>query len=112
MKLPCGGGEGAVHSRVVASHGLVFTFSPLKMLQKKLGPQLSQAGAPFKFGPPEGPDFFVPFGWKPIDVRSLFKTASKLKRLPLFLWMMSYLPEAKGPKGSNIWSGICLFGKT
>jgi methyltransferase (TIGR00027 family) len=83
----------------------------LKMLQKKLGAQLSQAGAPFKFGPPEGPDFFVPFGWKPIDVRSLFKTAAKLKRLPLFLWMLSFLPEAKGPKGSNIWSGICLIAK-
>jgi methyltransferase (TIGR00027 family) len=83
----------------------------LKMLQKKLGAQLSEAGAPFKFGPPEGPDFFVPFGWKPIDIRSLFKTAAKLKRLPLFLWMLSFLPEAKGPKGSNIWSGICLFAK-
>jgi methyltransferase (TIGR00027 family) len=83
----------------------------LNMLQKKLGAQLSQAGAPFKFGPPEGPNFFTPFGWKPIDVRSLFKTASRMKRLPLFLWMMSFLPEAKGPKGSNIWSGICLFGK-
>jgi methyltransferase (TIGR00027 family) len=83
----------------------------LKMLQKKLGAQLSQAGAPFKFGPPEGPDFFVPFGWKAIGVRSLFKTAAKLKRLPLFLWMLSFLPEAKGPKGSNIWSGICLVAK-
>src|SRR6266545_1908670 len=35
-KFPCGGGEGAVHSRVVASHGLSFTFSPCLMLQKKL----------------------------------------------------------------------------
>src|SRR6266436_6626282 len=35
-KLPCGGGEGAVHSSVVASHGLSFTFSPRLMLQKKL----------------------------------------------------------------------------
>src|SRR6266567_379339 len=36
MKFPCGGGEGAVHSSVVASHGLSFTFSPCQMLQKKL----------------------------------------------------------------------------
>ena len=36
MKLPCGGGEGAVHSKVVASQGLSFTFSPCLMLQKKL----------------------------------------------------------------------------
>src|SRR6266446_10139449 len=35
-KFPCGGGEGAVHSSVVASHGLSFTFCPRFMLQKKL----------------------------------------------------------------------------
>jgi methyltransferase (TIGR00027 family) len=83
----------------------------LKMLQKKIGSQLSQAGAPMKFGPAEGPDFLLPFGWKPIDVRSLFKTAGRLKRLPFFLWLMSFLPEPKGPQGSKLWSGICLFEK-
>lgn len=83
----------------------------LKMLQKKIGSHLSEAGAPFKFGPSEGPEFFTPFGWKPIDVRSLFKTAGRLKRLPFFMWLMSFLPEAKGPKGSSFWSGICLFAK-
>ncbi len=83
----------------------------LKMLQKRMGPQLDQAGAPFKFGPPEGPEFFSSFGWKPIKVRSLFKTAAKLNRLPFFLHLMSYLPESKGPQGSNLWSGICLFAK-
>src|SRR5919201_3287736 len=36
MKFPCGGGEGAVHSSVVASHGLSFTFLPCLMLLKKL----------------------------------------------------------------------------
>src|SRR3954453_6508848 len=36
MKFPCGGGEGAVHSNVGASHGLSLTFSPRQMLQKKL----------------------------------------------------------------------------
>src|SRR6266446_4465671 len=35
-KFPCGGGEGAVHSSVVASHGLSLTFLPCLMLQKKL----------------------------------------------------------------------------
>jgi methyltransferase (TIGR00027 family) len=83
----------------------------LKMLQKKIGSHLSQAGAPFKFGPPEGTDFLIPFGWKPIDIRSLFKTAGRLKRLPFFLKLMSFLPEAKGPQGSKLWSGICLFEK-
>src|SRR5947207_15542300 len=37
MKLPCPGGDGAVHSRVVASQGLSFsTFRPFQMLWKKL----------------------------------------------------------------------------
>src|SRR5436190_13036886 len=36
MKLPCGGGEGAAHSRVVACHGFSSTFLPCLMLQKKL----------------------------------------------------------------------------
>src|SRR5918996_5858253 len=35
-KLPCGGGEGAAHSIVVASHGLSPTCCPFQMLQKKL----------------------------------------------------------------------------
>ncbi len=83
----------------------------LKMLQKRIGSQLSEAGAPFKFGPPEGPEFFIPFGWKPVDIRSLFKTAAKLKRLPFFLHLLSFLPESKGRQGSKIWSGICLFAR-
>src|SRR5207253_4868088 len=37
MKLPCPGGDGAVHSRVVASQGLSFsTLRPFQMLWKKL----------------------------------------------------------------------------
>src|SRR5262245_56045647 len=35
-KFPCGGGDGADHSIVVASHGLSPTFCPFRMLQKKL----------------------------------------------------------------------------
>src|SRR5437899_8276539 len=35
-KLPCGGGEGADHSSVVASHGLRSTGLPPLMLMKKL----------------------------------------------------------------------------
>src|SRR5262249_19614814 len=34
-KFPCGGGDGAAHSIVVASHGLSPHFSPCLMLQKK-----------------------------------------------------------------------------
>src|SRR5688572_33451380 len=35
-KLPCGGGEGAAHSIVVACQTLSSAFSPFQMLEKKL----------------------------------------------------------------------------
>jgi methyltransferase (TIGR00027 family) len=80
----------------------------LRMLQRKLGATLSEAGSPLKFGPPEGPGFFTPHGWKPIDVRSMLRTAARLGRLPLWMRLMALLPETNGPQGSRPWSGICL----
>jgi methyltransferase (TIGR00027 family) len=89
----------------LASPGLV------RLMQKKMGSQLREAGAPFKFGPAEGPDFFVPFGWKPIDVRSPLKTAARLKRLSFGMKIAALLPASNGAQGSRPWSGICLFDK-
>ena len=71
----------------IASPGL------LKMLSERGGQMIADAGAPFKFAPPEGPHFFEPLGWKPVRVGSLLKTAARLKRLPLFLRMIAMLPE-------------------
>ena len=81
----------------LASPGLV------KMLQKKM-PQLRQGGTTLKFGPPEGPEFFVPCGWQPLDVRSFFKTAARLKRLPFLMSLMAWLPESNGAQGSRPWA--------
>jgi methyltransferase (TIGR00027 family) len=83
----------------------------LKMIQKQVGDHLENANAPLKFGPPEGPAFFEPFGWKPIEVRSLFKTAARLKRLPPLLRLISILPESNGKQGRAPWSAVCLFTK-
>ncbi len=83
----------------------------LAMLQRQLNRQLSQAGAPLKFGPPEGPPFFIPHGWEPADVRSMFKTAARLKRVSFFFRLLARLPESSGAQGSRIWGGICLLKK-
>jgi O-methyltransferase involved in polyketide biosynthesis len=83
----------------------------LKMIQKQVGEHLNNARAPLKFGPPEGPAFFEPFGWKPIEVRSLFKAAARLKRLPPLLRLMSIFPESNGKQGRAPWSAVCLFEK-
>src|SRR5262249_34226958 len=71
----------------------------LRMLQKEMGEQLAQAGAPLKFAPAEGVAFFEPFGWKPLDVRSTLKTARRLGRLSLGMWFLALMPEPKGPPG-------------
>ncbi|MGH9743476.1 MAG: class I SAM-dependent methyltransferase [Candidatus Acidiferrum sp.] len=89
----------------IASPGL------LRMLAKRIGKQLHQA-APFKFAPPEGPDFFIPYGWKPVEVRSLLKNAARLKRLSFFMSLIARLPETEKSRRDRPWSGVCLLKKT
>ena len=88
----------------IASPGL------LRMLAKKMAKQLHHA-APFKFAPPEGPDFFIPYGWKPVDVRSLLKNAARLKRLSFFMSLFALLPETEKSRRDRPWSGVCLLKK-
>ena len=82
----------------------------LDMMQKRMGQMVSQAGAPYKFGPAEGPAFFEPYGWKPVDVQSMLEAARRARRLPLFLRVMAFLPQPKGPR--RIWSGVCLLERS
>lgn len=95
-------------------HWLIDLASPglLQMLQQRMGSHVNQAGAPFTFGPEEGPAFFERYGWKPIDVQSLLKTAARLRRLPFYLRLMAMLPERAGPQGKRVWSGVCLLANT
>jgi methyltransferase (TIGR00027 family) len=83
----------------------------LKMLQKRIGPHLSAASSHLKFGPPEGPAFFTPFGWKPVDVQNVLKIAGRFERLPFFLQLMSHLPSSDGRQGGRPWSAVCLFAR-
>ena len=78
----------------------------LKLMQRTTGKQLSEAGAPFRFGPPEGADFFVPHGWAPREVQGLLKTAARFGRPPAEL--LALLPEPKGKPGNYPWTGVCL----
>jgi methyltransferase (TIGR00027 family) len=79
----------------------------LKMLQKDLT-QLTEAGLAPKFGPEEGPDFFLESGWKAIEVHSMLKTAAKIKRLPFIFRLFALFPDSDGRRqGSRIWGGVC-----
>jgi len=80
----------------------------LRMMQRTSGKKLSEAGAPFRFAPPEGPDFFNTYGWKATDVRGMLKTAAQFGRPPFLLRLLARLPEGKGSQGNRPWSGVCL----
>ena len=82
----------------------------LRLMQRTTGKQLSEANAAFHFGPPEGPKFFLPYGWAQAEVQGLLKTAAQLKRAPAEL--LSLLPEPKGPLGNYPWTGVCLLHKS
>ena len=83
----------------------------LRILQRHLQPTLDQSGATMRFGPKEGPLFFVPHGWKPIEVRTLLKTAAHLKRLSFWMRLLAKLPESTGEQGSRPWGGVCLLAR-
>ena len=84
----------------------------LAMLKERMADVLREAGAPYLFAPPEGPPFFTAYGWTPIAVRSLMKTAATLERLPLALRMFSMVSESSGAQGSRPWSAVCLLSRT
>lgn len=77
----------------------------LERLRKDIR-QLSEAGSPLKFGPPEGPEFFLPAGWKPAEVFSIIKTAAELRRLPLYMRLIALLPESNGRQGKRPWGAV------
>jgi methyltransferase (TIGR00027 family) len=84
----------------------------LRMIQKEIGGPLEQARAPLKFGPAEGPDFFTPQGWNPVDIRSSLHNAAKVKRTPFLLSLFALLlPDSKGRAKNRPWGGIILLAK-
>jgi methyltransferase (TIGR00027 family) len=91
-------------------HWVLDLVSPglLRMLQKKTRGELDAAGAPLKFGPPEGPGFFAAHGWRPVEIGSIIKTAARLKQLSAGMRLIAMLPQSDGPQGSRPWGGVCL----
>jgi len=84
----------------------------LRLLQREVGAELDRAAAPLKFGPPEGPEFFVPHGWRPVDVQSPLKAAARAKRVSLLFRLFALLPQSNGRQGNRPWSGICLLERS
>ena len=93
-------------------HWVIDLASPalLKMLAKKMGAPLDQAGAPLKFAPREGPDFFASSGWKPVKIHSVMHAAAKLNRLPFFLRLIAKISSPRF-QANRPWSAVCLLAR-
>jgi methyltransferase (TIGR00027 family) len=83
----------------------------LGMLQQRIGAAVAAAGAPYVFGPADGPAFFERCGWTPVAVKSMLKTAHRLGRLPFLLRMYAMVPEPGGGQGARPWAGCVLLGR-
>jgi hypothetical protein len=84
----------------------------LKMMQKNTGKALDQAGVPFRFAPAEGPGFFGPHGWDPVQTEGLLRVAARFGRPPFFLRLLAKLPEGSAPPWERRpWSGVCVMQK-
>ena len=93
-------------------HWVIDLASPalLKMLAKKMGAPLDQAGAPLRFAPVEGPDFFARGGWKPVEIHSVMHAAAKLNRLSFFLRLIAKISSPKF-QAKRPWSAVCLLAR-
>ena len=85
----------------------------IALMRREMSEHVNRAGIPFKFGPADGPGFFESCGWTPIDVRSAFRTAADLKRLPPELQAYEQFPDPPHPwELPDPWSGVCLLQRT
>ncbi|HET7108012.1 MAG TPA: SAM-dependent methyltransferase [Candidatus Acidoferrum sp.] len=83
----------------------------LTMMQRNTGKALEKVGAPFKFGPAEGPEFFSAHGWKPIQVEGMLHTAARFGRPPLLLRLFAKLFDVRSWNAKRPWAGVCLLQK-
>ena len=77
-------------------------------MTRQFGRFLDEAGAPFKFSPEEGPNFYTPHGWRPVRIRSMLKTAAAVKRVNFFFRLIAKLPENTKRLGPQPWGGAIL----
>ena len=84
----------------------------LAMIQRNTGRALEAAGAPFQFGPAAGPDFFVPFGWRPERVEGMLATVARFGRPPLLLRFFAKMFNVRDWNKNRLWAGVCLLKRT
>lgn len=102
-----------LRARVAITWWMLDLASPriLEIMQRRLGGKLG-AGAAMKFAPANGVGFFRPLGWSPRDIRSYFREAVRLRRVPWYLRALAWLPDANPERlGRRPWGAIVRFAR-
>ena len=63
----------------------------LQMMTRSWGKALERGNAPFKFGPPNGTDFFTTFGWREATYRSAIEEARRIGREMPMMWLWRFI---------------------
>jgi methyltransferase (TIGR00027 family) len=70
----------------------------LNIMERQWGRAVAKGNAPFKFAPPEGTDFFRPFGWREAEFRSALEEARRLNREMRMMWLWRFIGRMSGSK--------------
>lgn len=84
----------------------------LRLIDKSWGKVLRDGNAAMHFAPSNGPDFFLPLGWKAEECRAAFPEARRLKRLPFPMSLFALLPGLERFNADQPWSGSCFLRRT
>lgn len=88
----------------------------LKVMNRSWGNRLETAGAPFKFGPAEGSEFFRPCGWREAEFRNFLEESRRLNRRMPMDWMIrvweTVMPRRTARKMKEWRSGALLLEKS
>jgi methyltransferase (TIGR00027 family) len=82
-----------LHAQASFQEWLIDIASPqlIKRMSRTWGKSLEEGGAPFKFAPAEGTDFFRPYGWREAQYRGVWEEAQRLNRTMKGAWIWNLI---------------------
>jgi len=92
-----------LHAQPSFQEWLIDLASPqlIKRMSRTWGKNVAAGGAPFRFAPEEGTEFFGPYGWREAVFRSTWEEAQRLKRTMKGAWIWNLLSKLSTKKGKE-----------
>jgi len=75
----------------------------LQFMKRRWSKALENGGAPFKFAPAEGTNFFEAAGWRQVEYRSTWEEAQRLRREMSFAWLWRFLGRFAPKERREMW---------